>query len=426
MALMRNPSYTEWPAEQVLRAMAKHQQVLSQQSSDVSSTQDFLSVVLSFQWLGTVIRKHLSKETAKILTTPRLPPIAACPPEISTDLSMRINVEWQQVELKLLSSLLEEMQKADACAVQEMTILDKMLMTLLLHQQHANGSKEVADLASLVKSERAERDLANARLRHQEMILALERAVPFRVFHYLALCSMASISLETSPSASLDVSFPSLVEGPQPCIRREMDGVVYAYVKPEEEATFVHDGNPTIPAHSIAASFFRSLLFTIDESPQLHPSILKRVRSNGFTEIVISLSNVIGRVDLAVLDLQRVVNKPYVHIATVESQGDILVHLSIFCQEFQVNFCYDRQCQRSLTYAIPSCVSVMQAGVRTESLEAVAKRTMQEMSIEATWCCLERICDACFFSSRSLMERVNISVDKDCVTDESVFRVAKC
>jgi hypothetical protein len=235
-------------------------------------------------------------------------------------------------------------------------------------------------------------------MRHQEVILELERAAPFKVLRYLALCSMAPISLETSLSTSLDVSFPSIVEGPQPCIRREIEGGVCAYVKPDADAMFVRDGNTTIPAHNIAASLFRSLLFTNDDSLQLHPSILQRIRSSDFTEIVLSLSNVIGRVDLAIRDLQRVMKKPYVHGATVERQGDSLVHLSIFFQEFQVNFCYDRQCQRSRSYSIPSCVTVMQAGVRTESLEAVANRTMKEASVEATSCGLERICDACFFS----------------------------
>lgn len=398
MALMRNPSYTEWPAEQVLRAMAKHQKVPSQQSTDVSFRQDLLLVLWSFQSLRTLFRKHVSKVTAKISTIPRLPPTAECPPEISGNLSMTVNVEWQRLELELLSSLLEEMQKADACVTKEMIKLDEMKMTL---RQLVSGPKEVADMECLVKSERAERDLAKARLRHQEVILALERAAPFKVLRYLALCSMAPISLDTSPSATLDVSFRSIVEGPQPCIRREMEGVVYAYVKPEEEAMFVRDGNPTIPTHSVAASLFRSLLFTNDDTPQLHPSVLQRIRSNDFMEIVMSLSNVIGRVDLAIRDLQRVMNKPYVHGATVESQCDLLVHLSIFCQEFQVNFCYDRQCQRSLAYSIPSCVSVMQAGVRTELLEAVAKRTIEEISVEATSCGLERICDACFFSSCS-------------------------
>jgi hypothetical protein len=51
MALMRNPSYTEFGAEQVLRAMAKHQQVPPQQSTDVSYGQDILSVLGSVQSL---------------------------------------------------------------------------------------------------------------------------------------------------------------------------------------------------------------------------------------------------------------------------------------------------------------------------------------------------------------------------------------
>jgi hypothetical protein len=65
-------------------------------------------------------------ETAKISTIPCLPPTATCSPEISSKLSMTINLKWQQLELKLLPSLLEEMQKTDACATKEMMKSDEM------------------------------------------------------------------------------------------------------------------------------------------------------------------------------------------------------------------------------------------------------------------------------------------------------------
>jgi hypothetical protein len=360
-----------------------------QRLTDASSEQDILSFLGSFESLGTTIQKHILKEIGKIPKVPCFPPLAECSLKISKNISIAVNLEWRQLELKSLEILLEEMKRTNDCAMNERIALDERMLLV----QQPRGANKVAHLEHLVRSERSERDLLKTQVRHQEAMLELEKAAPFEILRCLALNSMVPISLDVLPCSAINISFRSSVEGPQPFIRREMDGGVCAYIKPEAKAS---DGDDSIPTDhvNVAASLFQSLLFTNDGT-QLHPSILQRIRSSDLMEIVFALSNVIGRLDLAILDLLHVLQKPYVQGATVERQGNSLVNLQISFQNFQVNFWYDRRCPRTLVYLMPSRVSVAQVGVAIESLEKVAKRTMMEASRS---CCLKQVCDACFFS----------------------------
>jgi hypothetical protein len=360
-----------------------------QRLTDISFEHAILSLHGSFESLGKIIQENILKEITKIPKVPCLPPPEECPLEIFNTISMAVNLEWRQLELINLESLLEEMKTTNAFAMNEGIALDERMRMV----QRPRGWNKVAYLEHLVSSERSERDWLKTQVRYQEATLELERAAPFELVRCLALNGMAPISLDVLPSGGIDVSFPNSVDGPQPCIRREMDGSFGAYIKPEAKAS---EGNDSIPTYrvNVAASLFQNLLFTNDGA-ELHPSILQRIRSNDLTESVFALSNVIGRLDLAIHDLLHVLQEPHVQGATVERHGNFLVKLQISFPNFQVHFWYDRTCPRSLAYSIPSRVSVMQAGVAIASLEQVAKRTLKEAWMT---CGLTRICHACSLS----------------------------
>jgi len=404
MTLMGNPSLEmEWPTEQLLRTMARHQAVYESPTAEPPVQNDDLLEFLASakrSLPSSVIRKHLLQEIERCTSQTRMSQTHSSTLQSSSSPDVaEVVTEWerQKFELRSLESLLEQMRELDAYAKKELVEVEKlcMLQRLVMRRQAGKEEKQVAELELLVQIERAERDLAVARLRHQEAIRDLMQVAPYNVVRCLTLSSIASFSLERVSPSRVDMSFSCAVQGPRPCLRWDAKDGIGSFVLPESSS--LAERAPTIPEDHVAASFYHKLLFVVGtDGLAIHPSILDFIISqNDISQTVLSLSLLMGRLDLALADLMRLLTKSYIDTASVERKGQFLLLLSVaFHDDFHVHFYYDQRCEKSLAHSIPSRVRVNQKGIRMESLEADA---LQKMSGPKP--CLDDICDAFFIAS---------------------------
>ena len=392
MATIRLGIDVEWPAARVLESMALHQRRTSQESH---KRDDFITFLGSSSLSSSVglLRKDLLQSIEELHAT-CASPAATNPAEICDSVPTFPHFEWEKIELEMLQNLLHRLQETEAFTKKEIEELERFQPPSLQQRD----AMKVAELEYLVRSERAQRDLAVARAQHQEALCELERAAPFNVLNALALTSMVPFSIESLSPTRVEVSFMCVVEGPHPWLQWDAVDGIACYINPQ--ASPIREGKQLIPADHAATTFFQSMLFS-NSGLEIRPSIEQYAMSNDLQESVFGLSHVLGRLDLAILDLTRVIAKPHVHGVSVERKDQSSsVHLSISLDEnLDVTFFYDRACQEGIAHSTPSQVSVMQGGVRMESLEAVAAQTMDAASILSSASCLERICDAVFSAS---------------------------
>lgn len=399
--LMQNPNLEmEWPTEKLLRTMARHSAVyVSPSGSAESERRDMLEFLSSIECLLPIslIRKHLLNEIERGLSKIPQAPCVSLPPDSSDEATALTVWALEKCELRSFESLLEQLRELDACAKREVVEMEKlcMLQRLVMKRPAEEEDRQVAQLEQLVRAERAERGLAVARLRYQEALRDLERAAPYNVVQCLALNNTASFALESVSPSKVDMSFSCAAEGPRPCLRWDAKEGIGSFVMPESSP--VAERAPKIPADHVAASFYRELLFVDgNDGFDIRPAVLQHVLSNDVSQTVLSLSLLMGRLDLALADLMRVTTKSYIGNVSVEREGESLLLLSIsFLDDLHVHFYYDCHSERSLAHSIPSRVRVIHAGIRMESLEAEALQTIRS----GTAPCLERICDAFFLAS---------------------------
>ena len=400
MMLMQNPNLEmEWPTEQLFRTMVRHQAVyeLPQESLESSIGNDNMFLASIERLLPcSLIRKELLNETKRFQSLTPETQFVPLPLE-AFELSAALE-KWEQQKLdyNTLQSVLQQMQDLDSYVKRELVELELrcMLERLVMKRPADKEELEVAELEQLVRIERIERNSAVARLRHQEALRDLEKAAPHNVLQCLALNNAAPFSLESVSPSRVDISFSCATEGPRPCLRWDSKQGISSFVMPVSSR--IAERAPTIPADHIAASFYRQLLF-VDGTNKLniHPLILQHVLSSDISQTVLSLSVLMGRMDLALVDLVRVTTKSYIGNVSAERKGDSLLLSISFLDELHVQFYYDCRSERSLAHTIPSRVRVIRAGLRRESLEVEAQQTIHS----GTSPCLERICDAFFLAS---------------------------
>lgn len=405
MTLIQNPNLEmEWPTEQLFRAMARYGGAVyesQQHEQGPSENYGMLQLLTSIKCPATV-RKHLLNETEYCRSEmPENISSSVWQPSISSDAATAVK-EWELLKFEVcsLETLSQQMQKLDVSIQQELEVMEKlcMLHLLVMKRQAEQEDEEVAELERVVRLERAERDLAVGRLRQQEALCDLQKAAPYDVLNCLALNNIASFSVESVSPTRVELSFSCAAEGPRPCLRWDAnkDGIdSFVLVEP----TTVAERAPTIPADHVAARFYRHMLFVDGlEGLAIHPSILQHVTTTDLSQTVLSLSLLMGRLDLALADLMKVTNKSYIGSVSVERKSsDSLLLLSIsYHDDLHVHFYYDSRMERSIAHSIPSRVRVIHGGIRMEGLEAEA---LQKLSSTGTSPCLERICDAFFFAS---------------------------
>lgn len=401
MMLMKNPSLEmEWSTEQLLRTMSRHRAINDESAQSTADPSDgVLEFLKSIKCPSSCIQKLLLTETERcILETPRAVEHQSLP--TNSNLAAAVTSwESQKLELASLENLLRQMREASANARRELTELEThcMSLRLVIKRQAVKEEEQVLALEQVVRDERAKRDLAVARLRHQEALCDLVRAAPYNIVQCLSLSNLASFSLESVSPARVDVSFSCAAEGPRPCSRWDAQGGTSSFVLPESSK--IAERAPTIASDHVASVFYRAMLFVSDEAAEgltIHPSILRHVLSNDFSQTVLSLSLLMGHMDLALADLLEVTTKSFVGNVSVDRKSELIVLLSIaFCDDLQVHFYYDSRSEKSLAHSIPSRVRVIQAGIRMESLESDAQQTLRAASTP----CLARICDALFLAS---------------------------
>ena len=403
-SLLQNPqSDMEWPTEQLFGAMARYNALVFQDSNQDLAFGNMLDFLSSLK-CPSMVHAHLLNEMNKFsatdgpLTDDASSMHSNAQPPVSSDVA-RVVREWelQQYQVESLEALLQKMHEFGGSIQQELERLEPLDLQqrfVLMNRLGENEECGLAELERTIQLERAERDLAVAKLRHQKAIRDLYQAAPYDILQCLALSNISSFSVEFVSPSRVELSFSCAAKGPRPCICWDAKDGIGSLVLPES-STVVAERAPTIPSDHVAAVFYKHVLFVDDNT--IRPSILNHIMSStNLSQTVLSLSVLTGRLDLALVDLIKVTKKSYIASVTLELKSDHVVVVSIsFHDDLLAYVSYDFRQERTLCHVIPTRVRVIHAGLRMTSLEGDAHDKLSAGTLP----CLERICDALFLAS---------------------------
>mmetsp|Transcript_8555 Transcript_8555/g.15480 ORF Transcript_8555/g.15480 Transcript_8555/m.15480 type:complete len:413 (+) Transcript_8555:295-1533(+) len=393
-SLLQNPqSDMEWSTGQLFVAMARYNTLVFQDTRNESTFEEMLEFLSSLDSQSMVLA-HLSTEIDKFSSNDESSSDAQ--PPVSSDAAKAVR-EWEseKYQVESLETLLQQMNAFGTCIQQELErleMLDLQQRVVMKNQQGEIDEDSMAELERIIQVEQAERDLAVARLHHHEALRDLYKAAPYDIFQCLALCNIASFSVERVSPSRVEVSFACAATGPRPCICWDAKDGIGCLVLPESSTEA--ERAPTIPSGHVAALFYWHVLF-VDEYT-IRPSILHHCMSTNHSQTVLSLSLLMGRLDVALVDLSMVTTKSYIASVSLQVKSENVVLVSIsFHDNLLVDFSYDFRHERTCCHVMPTRVRVIHAGLRMTSLEGDA----HDKLAAGTWPCLERICDALFLTS---------------------------
>lgn len=395
-SLLQNPqSDMEWSTGQLFVAMARYNTLVFQDTRNESTFEEMFEFLSSLD-SQSMVRAHLSNEFDKFSSNDESNSDAQ--PPVSSDVARAVR-EWESEKYQVgsLETLLQQMHAFGASIQQELERLETLDLqqrhVVMKNQQGENDEDNMAELERIIQVEQAERDLAVARLHHHEALRDLYKAAPYDIFQCLALCNIASFSVERVSPSRVELSFSCAATGPRPCICWDAKDGIGSLVLPESSTET--ERAPTIPSDHVAALFYKHMLFVDDYT--IRPSILHHCMSTNLSQTVLSLSLLMGRLDIALVDLSVVTTKSYISNVSlqIESENVVLVSIS-FHDNLLVDFSYDFRHERTCCHVMPTRVRVIHAGLRMTSLEGDAH---DKLAAAGTWPCLERICDALFLAS---------------------------